>query len=232
MRLDPDTQIAQEIMKGINRIGENAEEAMDWILKFSQLDLTELSQGDLVNLQYEIAGFRGFHLLLSPPGHVQLVPSRESQFWLPSIQEEYIPQEKEIRTLQGLIRERIKDIIQKPPGNLRDRATSLGPANVQFSASSFDGKRSQLQIYSDSPSERFLINMAFLFALFIHHLHACLDCQKIFRATRTDQKYCSLRCQSRVALMNFRQKSHSRKQKPGAKPSPKMNKQHKKPHSR
>ena len=49
-----------EIDKALVRIGSISSEAINWLIRFAQLDVPSLSVGDFQNLQFELAAFSMF----------------------------------------------------------------------------------------------------------------------------------------------------------------------------
>ena len=49
-----------ETLKGLNRLGRQPRKTMAWLVDFAQRDLSIISEGDRLNLQYEIKAFSTF----------------------------------------------------------------------------------------------------------------------------------------------------------------------------
>lgn len=189
----------EELHKAYTRIGTSPKAWMQWILKFADCDLGELSAGGWMNLRYEVALFT----LVGPPeawkiGHFIVAPTQWG-YMQSSSQLCVLPTSQEVEQCQAITNQHLAQLLQMgstqfPPflGTMiiSDTTTQvhLGPLAV-------------------SPKTRllsFLQGLACLLAIHAAGIRRCSGCEARFLANRRDQHFCSVRCLSRLNMRKYR----------------------------
>lgn len=184
---------------------------MEWVLKFTQMDLGWLSEGDWNNLKYEVACFtkRGAvedHLLnqqqrLMPLQDWIYIASRnneyesdrtgdkaEQEFWV-----SHLPTRNAIENLQEVTKTEISKL-------LITGFASLTLPEIKVIITS----KGQKQIWTKSPANVFLYHFVDLITKFAPLIHKCRECKQVFLALRNTKQYCSVICQSRANMRKYR----------------------------
>ena len=189
-----------ELEKADYRVGTSSKEAVQWLIKFSQLDLSGLSAGDMHNLQYEILSF------------VSLWSSRVTSevFWskdsAPKIEKPYkqlfktVSLAKDVPSLQQHARDCIADVVGR-----QHIVIELNKVRFGLFFPPRSGGHPRLLVLSFTPKAPFYFAMLTLLERHSGHLKACPWCQRHFVLARRNQKYCSIRCQMLAATHRYRQ---------------------------
>ena len=188
----------KELMQACGRVGLKPEMALAWVLKFCEEDLDQLSGGDWENLIYEVVWFAIFGPAI--PGK-EFVPSGDvlqDSIINPNVP---LPTREEIQLLQQWTKAHLDEFI------------ASGETSI------FLQSRSELVVKRDRKTGRaemmlkadeLLYGFAFSFAQVLREagarLNQCPECQKYYSA-RSNQTYCSPRCQNKVSLRKFREEA-------------------------
>lgn len=180
-----------DILKAELRLGNKAEDRLDWIFSFAQRDLEILGEGELLTLRNEIGAFmHGFHLPQPPPREDVEKRIEFAHRWQSPI---YVdrPLVGEVELLQLDVRELVSMFLNT--GDFSTRAVSgrWSPARDEFIVEGFPDK--------------FLYQLGRLLNAFRGKIQVCkeVDCGRWFVSRRKSHDYCSRRCQSRVASRKY-----------------------------
>ncbi len=232
----------EELCKAVDRVGTGPEMSMLWFLQFAKTDLSGLSSGDWSNLRYEIEALTRINIFsiskntmainsikdwtgLASPDEIRQSRSY-AQVWalqkLPSVKAAYTLQDKTRDHIYGIIDNgktalhlsklhiHIFDMDRTGRATINDSRISLGW-----------GKR----LSCDSIESIFGFRLIELLAQFAPRIRRCPECTKVNLADRRNQKFCSVKCQSRSYMRKYRDTPPDRIGKPGRpkgwrKPSP------------
>jgi hypothetical protein len=203
-----------ELMHASRRLNQRPEKVLEWVLKFCSRDLDQLSAGDWENLTYEVMWFGISGPLL--PGEDFFRAGDTLQNSLLDPNNPLLPQE-EIKKLQRWSQARLEEFITSWAITIPiQSASALVVKRDRKSA------RTEMVLKTDNFSQSF----AFAFAQILREagarLNQCPECLKYYSA-RSNQTYCSPRCQNRVSLQKFRAKPQSASQ-PAKKKTPRKKK--------
>lgn len=226
-----------EIEKAAQRIGRTNSEAIDWLVQFAKTDLTALSQGELINLGYEMnclsdflygSGTENFigNLGISKKdweGHDRF-QKKPGNFEFSEIITALMTEQRpvhpamahpsldQIKNLQTLVSELVSEI-------LVDKNFCMELPKIKLQAFPFQDEDSVLTIIiADSPEDIFLHNIALLLVAGASRIRRCPECETIFFADRKNKFSCSTRCQNTAAVRRMRQSLPKRTGKPGRPP--------------
>lgn len=190
----------KELMQACLRVGLKPEKALGWVLDFCRWDLDQLSAGDWENLIYEVVWFGVFGPAI--PGK-EFVPSGDNlqdSIINPNVP---LPTREEVRLLQQLIKSHLDEFIASG-----ETAFFLQSKSELIVKRDRKTGRAEMMLKADE----LLYGFAFSFAQVLQEagarLNQCPECQKYYSA-RSNQTYCSPRCQNRVSLKAFREKAKS-----------------------
>ena len=193
-----------ELEKAGGRIGRTSIQVMRWLLDFSQRDLENLSLGDLTNVAYEAAFFAIFGLRekqsVSP--FDLLAHDRSKAGWAASITPRHtVPNRLEVLDLQAQIRQHLEQLIDG--GGTLIRLPNL-EARVAIGKAGKGRAVGQLILSYERIAHQFLHH---LLGVLVNHapwVRRCKECERRFLAVRRKQKFCSARCQRRIATRRYR----------------------------
>ncbi len=200
------------------RVGREPIERLAWALAFVQKDLGSLTPGDWENIRWQLWAFN-------------LIP-----WWKPSeagadqrrIYDAYeFPEQADVISAQTKFGETLTDLKQKGFSMIGPVIEMLivpwlGTEKGQNMRAAFEAITPGELPPPDSltyPLSEFTVYSEYRFGLLIgqfgEYLHICpgKDCGRWFVASRTNQDYCSSRCQMRSATNRYRQKKKKRKKK-------------------
>ena len=241
MAIEKGSIFLRELNKAGARIGRSQVDVMEWLLRFAQQDLFRLSGGDWENLAFELACFvqyGGSHAetdtsLFDLPISIKnwngalfskKTPPVEScspqDLLLVSkicldgfMLQPSLPARADIGTLQAETKAFLVDFVDKKT------TTCLRPTAREFLVYWHDKDPElalvQSLILVDSTHDLFKLHAFKYLKQFIRNLARCPECQSIYLATRSDKKFCSTRCQMRVAMRRSRNVPPERKGKTG-----------------
>lgn len=169
---------------------------MHWLIRFAQRNLSGLSDGDFLNLQYEILHFEFYR----PFAHM------ENKKMLPPallISATSLPPLTRIQVLQEEVNARLERILagQATTFEFNSLELNLFPPH-KFEVRGGPNSWELLPSVAGSGSA-FNYSLAHLLAKYAGDLRQCPGCQKIFLA-RSNQYHCSVNCQSRLAQVRAR----------------------------
>lgn len=221
------------------RLGISQGDAFEWLLRFAQADLKNLSEGDWRNLAYEIACFIEYKYgdALNETGFPEEAwcrknwegkpycskdPFKESlstagiQHAIEVYRDAFrlqpsLPNIDEICLLQSQARDAFNGIVEK--NSLALRCPSPDLFFLRFPKSNI----SQLVTLADSPFDLFTNHLIEYLKQFHKGLARCPECRLIFWG-RSNRTFCSQKCQNRVAVRRFRGIPAERKGKVGRPP--------------
>lgn len=214
------------------RLGITRADTMEWLLRFVQTDLSRLSKGDWENLAFEIACFmqyagphaetdeaREFYCLKKWDGkpyssknlegspaiatlrhHVNIL--RDAFSLQPSL-----PNQKDLLALHSQVKNMLFEIM--------DRGVFVfqRPHTTQY-LERWPGKYGPPEkaipslirsiTLAETPPDLFIIHAYDYLEQFAEKLAKCPECSTVFLLERTNKKYCSLQCQTRVATRRNR----------------------------
>ena len=193
-----------EVYQAVLRAGGSPTHAMKWLLEFAQRDLSLLSEGDWLNLSYEVIAFARFGLLKQP--HQKTLVRRNARSsglittspeWEDITEDVTLPSKDEIAKLRRFTWEQIEAIVQKDVadidvGHIRIRLKRIPPTWVYT------------RLIVDLLESGFAFHLAHHFADQAAWIRRCPECTKYFLAERRNQLYCSSSCQTRMASRKYR----------------------------
>jgi len=235
-----DNAYQEEMNKAALRIGQNTASRIAWLLRFAQFDLNALSQGELLDLGYELNYLGDFRFLTSGGAEEPSEPAAFVMFdwdWnyrlTGIVDDNHLvklltkgiivrprmnhPSLAQIKQLQEFIIGHIKNLVRKERSELE-----LPQISVFFSGSKkFDTVR--VIRVAKSPQDLCTHNLVFLLVSGAHRIRRCPECQKIFFADRKNKMSCSARCQNTAAVRRLRQSASDPKSKRGKIPKSSKN---------
>jgi hypothetical protein len=190
---------------------------MNWLIQFAALELDALSSGDFSNLQYELDCFRRFGP--NPPvlssGYAVSLGKVGNRLLAPPL-----PEKGPIAQAQAWLRQSLDCISGRQTGS---QLEWQAPATVHRLVWIQGAARwvTPTELLRQDPTEPELHSEMFS----ILKAHAadiwrcpCGDCKRIFLRSRTNQEYCSKRCQMRQAKRDQKQITPDRYGKVGRPP--------------
>lgn len=191
----------EETFKAGDRIGYRPEDMMKWFIRFLQTDLDGLSEGDLLNLQYEVrfASIYGVPSSLKPwEGFplVRSIPLRDLRLELASKAFLSIWQQQNAHAL-SVIAEHDRPV---------DVTFALPTMSIKVVPIRTEAGTRWLQIVEAAdPGGPLSFAIAGIYSQFAHRIRHCPECRKTFLADRTNQNYCSGSCQTKAGTKRYRQ---------------------------
>lgn len=197
--LFPQTRM-KELMQACLRIGLKPEKALGWILDFCRWDLDQLSAGDWENLIYEVMWFAVFGPAI--PGEEFLPSGDDLQGSIinPNVP---LPTREEVQLLQQWTKAHLDEFIASG-----ETAIFLKSRSELFVKRNRKTARGEVMLKTDNLQQGFSFSFAQVLRVAGARLNQCPECQKYYSA-RSNQTYCSPRCQNRVSLKAFRKKAKS-----------------------
>jgi hypothetical protein len=188
---DPTERIGfEELAKIQGRVGDTPVQRLRWAVEFAQRDLDGLSDGDWANLRSELAAFDSWVIPLDQ------VTSRRARKALRDGTEPpdadprgfALPSERDVRAIQDGVRLTVRMLLDTDE-------TVIEPAKVSFVITR-DSRRSWL----------FRLPGPAWGGLALALVRECPEpkCRRWFVASRTNQWFCSTRCQTRASTRAYR----------------------------
>lgn len=215
-----------EFLKAVQRVGETAEDAMKWILKFIDLqnpeyDLEQLDISQLEKVKFEICAIAEYGYQVGSFSKDFVIDTEVSTKTSPgSTQAEpNIPTKKEVYQLQIDVRGSVDDLIDVP-----ESVDDLihGNPSVAYPLSHFlvivarlsNPLRGIFHV-SGKSTEMFMFKCYQLLAHFLPRLRHCRasDCVRLFLAEHGKKQYCTRQCQNRAGVQKFREEMKTLKKK-------------------
>jgi hypothetical protein len=191
---DDGIRLPAEYEKARVRIGFKAEQQIKWLLHFADLKLDALSEGDFLNVGYEVRELS--RILPGVDQHMRFIHCPRNLddpdlFRLPTLEELGAHQHFVQQCLEGILQAGMHDF------NIPAiRITLFSGAN---------GQPGELWMFSDDAVGPFNLAVALALRPLARRLRRCPQCQKRFLAKRANQDYDSPSCQSRAAMRRYRQ---------------------------
>lgn len=211
----PERVLADEVEQVQPRVGRTPVGRLQWALDFAQKDLNTITRGDWANLRRELAAFGGplvSHDQVKNRWVLEALRELGRHQWGSQSYME-LPTEEETRRAQAEFRRIVERLLSRG-------TAEIGPVQVSY----YVGRRDKTQI----PPERraFLISrtrtavpglvqFAHWLGAYAALVGACPEpkCRRWFVAGRTNQQYCSTRCQTRATTRAYRQRTMKRMRK-------------------
>jgi hypothetical protein len=206
-----------EQQKAAERIGETSEKALRWLLRYSKMDLTKLSEGQWLDLEKEMDVF----LLTPPPGlktswDFKQKPLRGGFRWeQPSLHptpgfRSKLFWRRRVMSFQPTVRRWLQQLMQ--PGGIW-----FGPMELQLILRHprfFLPKVSDAELPENfgfhatfaNYEQALAYNFAHLIGAHSGRLRLCAACKELFLADRRQQVFCSAVCLNRITQRRWRAK--------------------------
>lgn len=193
-------EFQRELDKAWERVTAHSTGPIGWLLDFIQRDLDALTPSEWMVIAYEVAAFGEE----ANPG-TDAIPTAAASGWsVQAIPHETLfytlPSRKEAMHLQTLIRGHLEHLWEH------------GVAPVTFSdltlvvtmPGALHERRGSLLVATKPKTKEFEYRVAVLMAQYSGRIRQCQECHRIFLAIRSDQLFCTTRCQMRVATRKYR----------------------------
>lgn len=205
----------EERQKARERIGETSEKALQWLLRFAKTNLSQLTEGQWLDLEQEM----GVFIMEPPPGlSVRWDPGTKQRPGLKLLRSTLHPTpgfrpkifwRSRVTGFQGPLREWLDDFM-KPLGvcfkPMRLEIRVLHPK--YFLPGLTDAQLPENFGFSalfENYEQVFAYNVAHLLSAHSGRLRLCRECNHIFLADRRQQVFCSARCLNRVTQRRWRE---------------------------
>ena len=194
----------KELMQACLRVGLKPEEALGWVLDFCRWDLDQLSAGDWENLIYEVVWFGIFGPAFSKTEFIPGGDDLQDSILNPDIP---LPRREEVQLLQHWTKAHLDEFIASGE-------TSISLLSKSELVVKRDRKtaRAEMMLKTDNLCQGFAFSFAQVLREAGARLNQCPECQKYYSA-RSNQTYCSPRCQNKVSLRKFRKGTGSASEK-------------------
>lgn len=206
-----------ELDKACSRIGGNSFDVTRWLVQFSQASINSLSQGELLNLRYEISAMTFFRFSPRDDLWIPFGAGNSLKDWQGRLTGTSPPEEIASLLKNKLYRmckghpslEQIKELQQFVGGILSSllnkNQVTLEIPSVQVHA--FPDRLSDdvyIVTIGDNPEVLFIYNITWMLIYFGHRIRQCPMCNLIFLADRKNKTFCSSRCQNTYAVRRLR----------------------------
>jgi hypothetical protein len=207
-------QWLDEEVKAAQRIGNTPEQAMQWVIRFAQTELSTLSEGQWSDLMAEVDVF----MLKGPPLKIGRTTSHVGAAfdWGGAPSEEYAPRNKWIPVTIRPPRKAVEELHRCAQMSLEAVAKGnkmifqLGPLHLTVEPVHPSIKHGGLTVKTHTPFDAFAYHVAHLLVHHNRRVRRCTECKSIFLAERKNQQYCTSRCLSRVTQRRWRER-HKKK---------------------
>jgi hypothetical protein len=203
---------ALEQKKALARISAMTQGPMGWVFSFVAVDLENLGVGGWQDLRHEVAAFAAFghYLIEHSDGTGPVIGSRHKweRGWENSektgqpewdtlsieeiLERKALPWPPTVCRLQELCRNSLEKFT-------RDKRVSLllpeGTVHITSTRTWIEAQKGE---------DAFVGHFIELLKSEHSHLKQCLECQTFFLGGRTDQRFCTVRCQSRHNMRMYR----------------------------
>ena len=221
----------EELEKAFFRIGKTSFEATAWLVRFAQTSIDSLSQGELMDLGYELNVLGDFRLITGEPPYWGIAASEKDWGGRRRFEGEgvgkifsQIALDKHYRPpMDHPSLEQIKELQQVIAGLLAARLErsafhlTLPPLDIIANFPKDSIVSAVVLTFADSPQILFKHNVALLLLKHASQVRRCPNpnCQQIFFADRKNKMHCSSRCQNTAAVRRLRQAASALKSKRG-----------------
>jgi hypothetical protein len=219
-----DQSLVYAYEKAFHDIGRKPGKVMEWLIRFGEKDLRTISKKEWDQLQNELKAFidigrielsgRNLHQALVLLKNSQAYRIQHGPLFLDPIT---LPMAKK---LQSITKTAIKELIEEGMTYLPKITTSalIGKRPKPRFGSHIKGLYffSMCQGGQTGMHDEFIVHLQNLLKEVGLQLEICHSptCRKTFVMYRYDQRYCTKRCRSRVAMKEWRQKRKNEKSKP------------------
>lgn len=216
-----DRRRGEELWKASERIGFSPQKAMKWLLNFLQADIPTLSMGEWLDLRHEIVvfaildakAFKPSNPLSSSEGrHLRMI---FGSLWLEKDFLRKAPNLKIAHNLQNYLKSKIQEFLSNGSVSLSLEGMTLKLQKGTKALTDPNPPTVYVEYQSKDYKTPFTHALGELLRDTGGRLAQCLECQTIFLADRRDQKFCSVKCQNRVAARQYRASQEKPKGKPG-----------------
>lgn len=192
---------AADLMRVYNRVGRNAKARLRWALGFAQRELDGLPPSEWANLRWEMFAFAQFRIAADaverPEAEAALREAgRGGRRYPMHVQ---LPTDRTLRETQAEYRRIVAELV-------RHGQVLVGPLEVRYWI--IRGYTAQRDIAHPATAElavetkggvQGVESLVHLLGAYAHLVQVCPEpkCQRWFVAGRTNQQFCSTRCQSR-----------------------------------
>jgi len=185
-------EVLHEMRKAGLRVGWDPGDEMRWFIRFSEINPADLSIGDWSNLRYELI-YVSMRSVSGFPDRRNPNSQPANFFGLGGLPKNPQFSRAEVYTFSKRIQGYLLAVLKK-----ETLECELPGFRVVFHPSSRD---EMYRMNYESDDLWVLLTYLFFDRLgdTAHLLHACPECSRFFLADRKNQRYCSLRCQTRVA---------------------------------
>jgi hypothetical protein len=191
-------------------------------LDIANADLAKLSEGDWINMQYEVAAFCDWLTVQSiMDDDIDMIEDElmviekvkaEGRLVDESEEEDFprLPAREDIQNLQAVFRTNLNHLLFTPHEDPRIPIHLGISINMEVNISKSSKGR---VVCSQNPSaEKSWENLGlFILTFFLgrnaNMIHKCEECTKMYLADRKDQLYCNVRCRNRATQRRFREKT-------------------------
>ena len=174
------------------RVGRSKRRIKSWLLAFAECDLSKMSNAQWQDLAFELEwlAYRDLtRIACTLPDVPECPPSS--------------PTPSEIEYIHQLTKQLIDSILRKQPCELRFRDVGK---RLQLATTS-DGRSKWCMTTARTHVDTQIVDAIFnVLAACADYLRRCLDCQRTFIGSWTNQDYCSARCQGRSAARRWRER--------------------------
>ncbi len=214
----------EELTKAFSRIGRDSFEATAWLVQFAQTSIDSLSQGELMDLGYELNYLADFRLIPGETSYWGRAASDkdwggrkrfEGEGYAKSLNKIVLgelsrppmdhPSLDQIKSLQQFVAELLAGRLKW--SSFRLELPPLTVIAVFPKVPRTPTSTTMVLTLADSPRYLFTHNVALLLLKHAYHIRRCPNpsCQRIFFADRKNKMHCSSRCQNTAAVRRLRQ---------------------------
>lgn len=217
-----------EERKALQRIGDGPTSTIEWLLRFVQTDLENLSEGQWSDLLVEVSAFaRGHVPFKSTAGLAKDISSSYSR-WETSIRignkrrsqgkvvkKALIPSRETVKELHLEMKTAMDHCFEHSHEvYLPSIELSLTVSDARFSENGLSQaeakKRAVLIVHAAKLEHTFYYYASLLLTEYLPRIKHCTVCQKLYVAIRSDRYFCSARCLNRATQQRFRDRKKKR----------------------
>jgi hypothetical protein len=180
-----------------------------WVLDFSEKDLSKLTTADWLNVRYQMGALSITALPHHP--HLRMDNADDINEWLEDAKQPggptgTIPSMEECGEIQKQIRTALDKLLTTGRANLGSIKVNLIIFRNDKLHSPTKRHSGLVDFIQGGTVERAIYQISALLKEQGAMIEKCPECERRFLADRTNQKYCSGSCQSKVTSRNYRQK--------------------------
>jgi len=184
-----------EIIKIHEQVGDTPKKTVRWLLQFAQEDLAALPAASRRAVLYAVTYFvLPMHGVRSSGWRKKLLPGE----W----PDEYLPSLKDVRVLQGWLRDAIQCLLTKKVLLVKFGAVT----GCHFWGGPVGKQTWNCLLHADRPENAFRIRAFELLRSFPDRIQACRECGAWFITKRKDQVFHARKCQLKDGMRRFKAK--------------------------